>query len=254
MHRPIVLIPACTKEFGVHTYHAAQRKYIDAVISAAGCMPLILPACGDRMDLDAVLALADGVLLTGSPSNVHPSHFDQDVLDPELPQDAARDATTLPLIRGAAQRGIPLLAICRGTQEVNVALGGSLHQAVHTVPGLMDHREIPNIGLDEQYRLTHRVTLTDGGQLKKILDGVPEIMVNSLHGQGVDRLAPGLIVEARADDGLIEAYSGSDLPGFLLALQWHPEWRITDNPISMKIFSAFGRACNERQSQEGAKK
>lgn len=253
MHRPIVIVPACTKNMGGHSYHVAQMKYIDALLSAADCMPLILPACGSNADWDAVFASIDGVMLTGSPSNVHPSHFGQTLLDEESLQDGERDATTLPLIRAAVARGIPVLAICRGMQEVNVALGGSLFQAIHELHGMMDHRESKNLSLDQQYGLTHRVTLASGGRLLQILNGVPEIMVNSLHGQGVDRLAAGLVIEARADDGLIEACSGADISQFLLALQWHPEWQVRDNPDSMKIFSSFGLACRDYQSKKGAR-
>ena len=243
MRSPIVLVPACTRQFGDHPYHAVQIKYVDAVVRGAGCAPLIVPALGEALDLEAMLALCDGVMLTGSASNVHPSHYAQDVYDPALPQDPARDATTLPLIRAAVQRGIPVIAVCRGFQEMNVALGGSLHQAVQEVEGKMDHREKPGRPLDEQYGPAHKITLEPGGMLQKILGGKRETDVNSLHGQGIDQLAPGLAVEARADDGLVEAFSVPAAPGFTLALQWHPEWRLTDNPDSMNMFGAFGDAC-----------
>jgi putative glutamine amidotransferase len=243
MRSPIVLVPACTRQFGEHPYYAVQIKYVDAVVRGAGCAPLVLPALGPALDLDAMLAVADGVMLTGSASNVHPSHYAQDVYDPALPQDPARDATTLPLIRGAIERGIPVIAVCRGFQEMNVALGGSLHQAVQKVPGKMDHREPPGQPLEVQYGPAHNVRLEAGGLLQRILGGAHEISVNSLHGQGIDRLAPGLAVEARAEDGLVEAFSVQSAPGFTLALQWHPEWRLTDNPDSMKMFAAFGDAC-----------
>ena len=141
MRRPIVIVPACLKQLGEHAYHTAQDKYLHAVVAGAQCMPLVLPALGAGIDLEAVLGAADGIMLTGSPSNVHPSHYGEAVLDAALPQDAARDATTLPLIRAALARGIPLIAVCRGFQEVNVALGGSLHQAVHGLAGMQDHRE-----------------------------------------------------------------------------------------------------------------
>ncbi len=245
MTQPIVLIPACTKQIGAHPYHVAQMKYIDAVVRGAGCLPLILPAIGDEVDWETLLELADGVMLTGSPSNVHPDFFGQSVLDPSLPLDPARDATTLPLIRLALQKGIPLLAVCRGTQEVNVALGGSLHQAVHEVAGFMDHREDKSASLDIQYAPAHSIQIVPGGRLAQILVGVSEMMVNSVHGQGIDQLAAGLQVEARADDGLIEAYSVTSAPGFTLAMQWHPEWKVTENPQSMKLFAAFGNACRE---------
>jgi putative glutamine amidotransferase len=248
MTRPIVLIPACARQSGSHISHTVQTKYADAVVYGAGCAPLILPALGDKTDWDTVLATADGIMLTGSPSNVHPSHFGQPVRNPSLPLDPARDATTLPLIRAALERGIALLAICRGAQEVNVALGGSLHQAVQEVDSYMDHREDMNAPLDVQYGPAHCVKITPGGCIASILGDKLEIMVNSLHGQGVDRLAPGLQVEAVADDGLVEAYR-VDAPGFALALQWHPEWRITENPDSMKLFAAFGEACRQYRAK-----
>ncbi|GAB3427234.1 gamma-glutamyl-gamma-aminobutyrate hydrolase family protein [Massilia solisilvae] len=246
--RPIVIVPACTRDFGEHPYHAAQYKYVDAVVLGADCAPMILPSLGAALDLETVLGLCDGIMLTGSASNVHPSFYSEELIDPSLPQDLARDETTLPLIRAAVARGVPIIAICRGFQEMNVALGGSLHQAVQTVEGKMDHRENPALGLDEQYGDAHKVQLAPGGMLERLL-GVAEIPVNSLHGQGVNELASGLVVEATAEDGLVEAFSVRTAPGFTLALQWHPEWRITHNPYSMKMFGAFGQACREYQAQ-----
>ena len=245
MRRPIVIVPACNREIGVHPYHAVQRKYIDAVVIGSGCVPLIVPALGEALDLDTTLAACDGVMLTGAASNVHASLYDQEVRDLSLPLDPARDATTLPLIRAAIERGIPLLAICRGFQEMNVALGGTLHQAVQDVEGMMDHRENPGDTLEDQYGPAHRITLVAGGTMARVLGGATEIMVNSLHGQGLDRPAPGIRVEAVADDGLVEAFSVPSAPGFVLALQWHPEWRIAANPDSMKLFGAFGQACRD---------
>jgi putative glutamine amidotransferase len=247
MRRPIVLVPACVNQIGAHPYHTAQLKYVAAVADGANCAPLIIPALGDATDIDALLAVADGVMLTGSPSNVHAGLYGEALLDPSLPLDAARDATTLPLIRAAIQRGIPLLAICRGFQEVNVALGGTLHQAVHHVTGMADHREQKSHTLEQQYAPSHRVLLDPGGRMAQILGGISEIMVNSLHGQGINRLAPGLAVEARADDGLVEAYRVADAIGFTLAVQWHPEWRFSENPDSIKLFTAFGEACTKYQ-------
>lgn len=248
MRRPIVIVPACTRQIGAHPYHTTQFKYVDAVVLGADCAPLLLPALGGQTDFESVLDACDGVMLTGSPSNVHPSHYREDVLDPSLPQDAARDATTLPLIRAALERGIPLMAICRGFQEMNVALGGSLHQAVQEVAGMQDHRENKDAPLDQQYAEAHEVAIAAGGRLAAILDGAQRLPVNSLHGQGIKRLAPGLRVEARAADGLVEAFSVSDSPGFTLALQWHPEWRVLENPASMKLFGAFGAACRNYRS------
>ena len=248
MRRPIVIVPACTREIGDNPYHAVQYKYIDAVVKGAGCAPLIVPALGDDFDLDTVLGNADGIMLTGSASNVHASHYDQDVRDLDLPLDPARDATTLPLIRAAIKRNVPILAICRGFQEMNVALGGSLHQAVQEVAGMMDHRENPEDTLDNQYGPKHPIELVAGGLMSRILGGVDQIVVNSLHGQGIDRLGGGIVIEATAHDGLVEAFSVPSAP-FALALQWHPEWRLLQNPDSMKLFGAFGQACREYQER-----
>jgi putative glutamine amidotransferase len=214
-------------------------------------MPLILPALGARTDMEAVLATADGIMLTGSASNIQAILYGQEVLDPELPQDPARDATTLPLVRAAVKRGIPLLAICRGFQEMNVALGGTLHQAVQVVAGMLDHRDKPGDPLETQYGPAHRVQLTPGGKLAQMLGSEREIMVNSLHSQGVDSLAPGLVVEATAEDGLVEAYTVATAPGFTLAVQWHPEWRLSTNQDSMNMFKAFGQACRAYQQHRG---
>jgi putative glutamine amidotransferase len=171
MHRPVVLVPACQRQLGSHAWHMAQDKYLHAVLRGAGCMPLLLPALGADADIDAALRIADGVMLTGSASNVDARLYGEDILHPELPQDLARDATTLPLIRAALARQLPLLAICRGFQEVNVALGGSLHQAVHGVPGMMDHRENVLDPLARQYAPAHRIKLMPDGLLSRVLGG-----------------------------------------------------------------------------------
>ncbi|WP_295996647.1 gamma-glutamyl-gamma-aminobutyrate hydrolase family protein [Rugamonas sp.] len=249
---PLVIVPACVNPVGAHANYTAQLKYVDAVATGAHCMPLILPALGAAADLDALLDAVHGVMLTGSPSNVHPGLYGEAAAG-EQPFDHARDATTLPLIRAALARGMPLLAICRGFQELNVALGGTLHQAVHHVDGMMDHRENPGHTLARQYAPAHRVLLEAGGRLARLLDGAGAIMVNSLHGQGIAKLAPGLAVEARADDGLVEACSVIDAPGFTMAVQWHPEWLLTENENSMKLFAAFGLACASYRQYKHAK-
>jgi putative glutamine amidotransferase len=243
--KPVVLIPADVKQIGEHPFHAVGQKYIMAVVEAAGATPLLLPAIDSHADIDELLAIADGVLLTGSPSNVHPSYFGQGVLNPALPLDPARDALTLKLIGAAIDAAVPLLAICRGFQELNVAFGGSLHQAVQEVADLNDHREIKDLPLDTQYAVAHSVKLVANGQLAKIL-GVDKIMVNSLHGQGVDRLGIGLVAEAYALDGLIEAIRVGDAKTFALGVQWHPEWKVMENPQYLAIFKAFGDACQVR--------
>ncbi len=166
-HKPAVLVPACNRMMGQHPYHVAGKKYIDAV-RLAGCQPLIVPTA-ELQEIDALLDIADGVLLTGSASNVHPSHFDEAALDPELMRDVDRDPWTLPLVRCALARGIPLLGICRGLQDANVALGGSLHQAVQDVLGRHDHREAKHAPADVQYRLAHEVVVQPRGVLANLL-------------------------------------------------------------------------------------
>jgi putative glutamine amidotransferase len=223
------------------------QRYSDALRDLSDVLTIPLPCTGHE-DIDAYLALADGIMLTGSPSNVHPSHFGQAVLDPSLPLDPARDAITLPLIRRAVAMGLPLLAICRGIQEVNVALGGTLHQAVHTVPGRADHRGAQGrqgVSTDEVYALAHPVNAVPGGCLAGII-GTADVMVNSVHGQGIDQLASCLRVEAHAPDGQIEAVSIATHPGFSLAVQWHPEWKPWESEASRQIFASFGDACRAR--------
>ncbi|CAM3774887.1 gamma-glutamyl-gamma-aminobutyrate hydrolase family protein [Roseateles saccharophilus] len=246
--KPRVLVPVCNRQLGDHPFHIVGKKYIDAV-RLAGCLPVIVPNLGGATEvLDDWLALADGVFLTGSPSNVHPSHFEEDVYNPALPLDPGRDALTLPLIRRAVDMGLPLFAICRGFQETNVALGGSLHQAVQEQPGLADHRapegQPPQVAYGEQ----HAITVLPGGRLEALL-GPGAVQVNSLHGQGVNQLAPGLRIEAVAPDGLVEAFSISPARGFSLCVQWHPEWQAAGNPTSMALLQAFGRACRDYRDQ-----
>jgi putative glutamine amidotransferase len=245
--KPIVLVPACNKVVGKHPFHIAGKKYIDAV-RLAGCQPLVVPGAAPE-DFEALLDLADGVLLTGSPSNVHPSRFNQELRDPALPLDPERDAWTLALIPQTLARGLPFFAICRGSQETNVALGGSLHQAVHEIEGHLDHREPDDEPVEVQYAPAHSVDIAPGGVLARLLQR-DRIQVNSLHGQAVHHLAAGLRVEARAPDGVIEAFSKPDAPGFNLAVQWHPEWQAASNPVSMVLLSAFGAACASYRDQK----
>jgi putative glutamine amidotransferase len=254
MHRlqrkPIVGIPADRKDMRGVPFHAVGEKYIVAVHDAAQCMPMLVPGLGDELDLHAVIEGVDGILLTGSQSNVEPHHYAGFPSEPGTLHDPHRDATTLPLIPQVLDGGIPLLAICRGFQEMNVALGGTLHQSVHQQAGLQDHREDKTLPVDERYLPVHEVVLIEGGLLAG-LAGTTTVKVNSLHAQGVDRLAPGLVVEAVAPDGLIEAFSVHGASAFALAVQWHPEWRVLHNPFYAAIFRAFGDACRQRQMRRG---
>jgi putative glutamine amidotransferase len=253
--RPLVGISACLKENGRGGWHhTVGQKYVEAAIDAVGGIPLLIPAAGTAIGndidhaLDRVLEIVDGVLLTGSPSNVEPHHYEGEPSRLGTAHDAARDATTLPLIRRAIDRGVPLFAICRGLQEVNVALGGTLHQLVHEVPGRRDHRSPKTTSTDDNYAPAHSVDIVEGGLLHRLL-GERRVMVNSLHAQGVDRLSPRARVEALADDGQIEAFSVPDAPAFALCLQWHPEHRALENPVSMKLFDAFSAACRQRAAE-----
>ncbi|MBF0305259.1 MAG: gamma-glutamyl-gamma-aminobutyrate hydrolase family protein [Alphaproteobacteria bacterium] len=244
MRRPVIGVSACVKAVQNErlAFHAAPAPYIEAAAQGSGGLPLLIPALGDACD--EILASIDGLLLSGSKSNVGPGLYGQSPADAP-PYDAARDSTTLPLARAALAAGVPLLAICRGIQELNVALGGSLHARVHAVAGFDDHRSDPSRDLDGQFGPAHPVSLTPGGLLAK-LAGATSAEVNSLHGQGIDRLAPGLIVEARAPDGLVEAVRVEGADAFALAVQWHPEWDFRWNPLSAAMFRAFGAAASAR--------
>jgi putative glutamine amidotransferase len=237
MH-PIIGIPACARlVVNGQLRHDTPARYNAAALGGAGAMPVMIPPMGEASL--AVLDRLDGLLLPGSPSNVHPSHYDGgDSLTPEH-HDLERDATTLRLIPEALARGMPLLAICRGIQELNVALGGTLHQKLHEVPERMDHR--PGLGtLEEKYAPRHLVHLS--GELAGIV-GSTKILVNSLHGQAIETLAPGLVVEALASDGTIEAVRVERARAFALGVQWHPEWGYADDSASAALFRAFGEAC-----------
>ncbi|MCL1523724.1 gamma-glutamyl-gamma-aminobutyrate hydrolase [Xanthomonas nasturtii] len=246
---PLVGLPTDRILQGPHPFLAAGEKYIRAVAEAAAAMPVLLPSLQPSLDARVWLGRLDGLLLTGAVSNIEPHHYSDAPSWEGNPHDAARDATSLGLIPQALARGLPVLAICRGLQEVNVALGGRLHQRVHEVPGLADHREDRTASLDVQYGPAHPVRLQPGGWLAGMSDAT-DVQVNSLHGQGIARLADGLLVEATAPDGLIEAFRGPG-PGFLLAVQWHPEWRVTQHPFYRAIFQAFGEACRQYAAQRG---
>ena len=220
--------------------HQANDEYIIAIRDGAGALPLLIPSTDAPLDIAAVLGAVDGLLFTGSPSNVAPSHYGT-TARPGTEMDERRDATTLPLLRAAIAAGKPLLAICRGFQELNVALGGSLHQHVHEIPGRLDHREPKDVPLEVEYGPAHAIAITPNGLLAR-LSSLAEANVNSLHHQGIDRLAPGLRAEATAPDGQIEAVCLDGAKAFLLGVQWHPEWQFTRDPLSRAIFAGFGRA------------
>jgi putative glutamine amidotransferase len=242
--KPLIGIPADRRILGPHPFHCVGEKYITAVAEASGAVPVLIPSLGDAADLDAVLRGVDGILLTGSPSNVEPRRYAGPPSDPDTLHDPHRDATTLPLIPRVVATGMPLFAICRGFQEMNVAYGGTLWQKVQEVPGHADHREDKEAPLEVQYGPAHEIELVRGGLLHGIA-GTERVTVNSVHAQGVQRLGDGLEVDARAPDGLIEAFHVRSAPGFTLAVQWHPEWQVMKNPFSRAMFAAFGDAARE---------
>ncbi|MBV9252207.1 MAG: gamma-glutamyl-gamma-aminobutyrate hydrolase family protein [Acetobacteraceae bacterium] len=238
----VVGIPACARLRSERMWHETPARYATAVYGGAGAVPIMIPPMGEAQL--AVLNRLDGLLIPGSPSNVHPSHYaGGESLTPDF-HDLERDATTLRLIPEAVARGIPLLAICRGIQELNVALGGTLHQKVHQLPNRMDHRPGPG-AIEERYAPRHLVSLS--GSLARIV-GARTILVNSLHGQAIDHLAPGLVVEAVAPDGTIEAVRLENAIGFVLGVQWHPEWEYANDSASLALFRAFGDACRAYQA------
>lgn len=234
-------------ENGDLPYLLLGHKYADAVKRGAGAQPVVF-ALSQRSDIDELITQVDGVMLTGSPANVHPSHFGQDLADPSLPLDPVRDSLTLPLVQACLKHGVPLLGICRGFQEINVALGGTLHQEVQCVPGLNDHRENYSVPVNQRYGLSHAVRLAPDSMLAQWA-GALQAQVNSLHGQGVDRLAQGLRPVAWAPDGLVEAYEVEAAQTFAMAMQWHPEWRFWENPFYAATFKAFGLACQKYHSK-----
>jgi putative glutamine amidotransferase len=246
--KPIIGIPADRRMIGHHWFHAVGEKYIAAVAQAANAHPVLIPSMADALDLDELLNEFDGLLLTGSPSNVEPHRYNGPASEPGTLHDPHRDAVTLSLIPAAVRAGLPVFGICRGFQEMNVAFGGTLWQKIHEVPGHQAHYEDLTQSLDIQYGPAHEVVLESDGLLRK-LAGTDRITVNSLHNQGVQKLGPGLLVEARAPDGVIEAFRVKDAPTFALAVQWHPEWKALDNPFSRALFQEFGSATHNRMRQ-----
>jgi putative glutamine amidotransferase len=242
---PLVGVPCCARDHNGHPYHVVGDKYVRAIAEAADALPLAIPALGPAIDVDDLIARLDGLLVTGSPSNIEPRHYGGPPSREGTLHDPARDATTLPLIRAALAHDVPVLAICRGIQELNVALGGTLHQNVHEVAGREDHRSRKDRAIAGRYAHDqHEVQLAPDGLLHR-LAGAASVWVNSLHAQGIDRPAPGLEIEAVASDGQIEAVR---LPGkaFALGVQWHPEFAVLRHDFSRALFAAFGAATRAR--------
>lgn len=260
MRHPTIGIPVDVKLFDNAPYHIVGEKYINAIVHGADCYPVMLPAMSSGKDLKSfenkfswadILGSLDGIFLPGSYSNIHPERYGKAEEAPVPPVDRQRDDLTLELIHACLEYGIPLLAVCRGFQELNVALGGSIHTEVHEMDIFSDHRENYELPREQQYRHAHPIDITSGGRLHDI-HGETTALVNSLHGQGIARLGAGLAVEAVAPDGLIEAISVENHAGFTLGVQWHPEWHFWEDRLSLAIFGAFRDAANARSRSRAA--
>ena len=248
--KPVVLMTMGAQPRNGHAYQVMTHKYIMPLVDISDCVPLLVPTCCGTAGLEQYLDLADGVYLSGAGSNIDPALYGQENLTPEKQQDRDRDLFDIALVRAAIDRGLPLLGICRGMQEINVALGGDIHQKVYCEPGYADHREDADDPVEEQYGHSHQVSLVPGSWFADLM-GEAQIPVNSLHGQGIKRLGKGLAPLAHAEDGLIEAIHAPGLPQFTLAVQWHPEWKAKENPHSIKLFRAFGDACRQYRQRAG---
>lgn len=254
--KALVAVTTDIKHVAPYDWHATPAPYINAAVDTADVLPVLVPSLGARMNIDALLNRVDGVLVTGSRSNVHPSHYSTAPTDDHAPFDHARDATTLPLIRAAIERGVPLLAICRGIQELNVALGGSITAAFQKNRSLEGHGYPWEGTLDERFELAHGIHVKEGSCLDSILrdySAKGPIPVNSLHTQALDQLGSRIVVEAEAEDGTVEAVSVANAPGFVIGVQWHPEyWAVADkrkDGPSAAILKAFGEAARAYAEQ-----
>ena len=241
IRHPLVGLPSDTYESNHLLFHSLGDKYLRAVSDVAQCLPVMIPAIAEAMDLSALLDHFDGILMTGAVSNVHPPHYGSEPTADHEPYDHHRDKLTLKLIRAVIDRGIPLFCVCRGFQELNVVMGGTLEAEVQRGDGRLDHRSRKVEDMDVKYGPVHAISITPGGQLESIL-GKRQTMVNSLHRQAVAKLAPGLNLEASAPDGIIEAVSVKGAKAFAIGTQWHPEYKAASNPDSVKLFKAFGDA------------
>ncbi len=245
--RPLIGISCCKKPFGIFAMpnHAASDTYVHAVDELMGGVPVLIPANGEHAAIATLIARLDAIILTGSRSNVQPTLYHGRAHPEGIPEDPDRDGVTMPLIRAAVAAGVPLLAICRGFQEFNVAMGGTLHQRLQDLPGRFDHSTPVVANAHARTAKAHSVSIVPGSWVHRIA-GATELTVNSLHNEGIDRLAPGLVVEATAPDGTIEAVRAVDAPGLAIGLQWHPEYDWARNPVSRRLLEAFGEAVRIR--------
>lgn len=250
--RPLIGVSANAMEalHRRHLVHATAERNIHSLLKMVDCIPVLLPPMGTAVDVAELVSRMDGFVLTGGRANVEPHHYDGPAFPPDEPIDPGRDALVLPLVRACIAAHVPVFGICRGIQEINVALGGSLHYRIHQLSGKNDHRrpQREDISTEEVFRLNHMVKLTPGG-LFQSLTGHDEMMVNSLHGQGVDRLGEGLVVEATSPDGVVEGLRYNDYTQFIVGVQWHAEWQPEKHALSRALYRAFGKAAQARAAR-----
>lgn len=240
--RPVVGVIANPHELSGHyEVHAGGAMISEAVAQVAHGLPLIIPADPRLVTVGELMAVCDGFVLTGGRPNVHPSEYGVEPTPAYGTFDQCRDAITLPLVRACVARGQPIFGICRGFQEVNVAMGGSLHPEIRDLPGRMNHRMPRDASVEEIFALRHVVRLAEGSPFHRLF-GTREVMTNSLHGQGIDRPGARIVIDGEASDSTPEAIHVRDAPGFTLSVQWHPEWRAGEDPVSRALFEAFGQA------------
>lgn len=221
--------------------HAGGQMNSDALTEVSGCLPFIIPTDPKHVSVEELLEVCDGFLLTGGRPNVHPEEYGEPETEAHGAFDRERDAIALPLVRACVERGQPFIGVCRGFQEVNVAMGGSLYPEIRELPGRMNHRMPPEGTMEEKFELRHEVRFSEGGVFHGLL-GSTSVQTNTLHGQGIKEPGTRIVVDGYAEDGTPEAIYVKDAPGFTLAVQWHPEWNAARDPVSHALFSAFGDA------------
>lgn len=248
--RPVVGIIGNINLIDDYPVHAGGLSNSEAIASVAGCMPLLIPTDPRFVSVSELLAVCDGFLLTGGRPNVHPEEYGEQATEAHGAFDRARDAITLPLIRACVERGQPFLGICRGFQEVNVAMGGTLYPEIRELPGRMNHRMPPGGTLEDKFALRHVVRFGEGGQFHKLF-GAAEVMTNTLHGQGIKDTGRGIVIDGWAPDGTPEALYVDGAAGYTLSVQWHPEWNAANDPVSRPLFQSFGQAVQEFSMARG---
>lgn len=254
--RPLICVSANSRQPDERRQpvYATAERYVQSLVKMVDCIPVLMPPVGGAVDAVELVSRMDGFVLTGGLANVEPHHYDGPAFPPDEPIDPGRDALVLPLVRACIAERVPVFGICRGIQEINVALGGSLHYRIHQLPGKNDHRRprSEDVPQEEVYRLNHMVRLTPGGMFQSIV-GRDEMMVNSLHGQGVDRLGEGLVVEAMSPDGVIEGLRYDDETQFIVGVQWHAEWQPEEHALSGALYTAFGEAARARAARRASR-